>query len=98
MKPKKKTPPPKKRQRSTKNDKQEVSEPTSGSLASTLGQRSGLSQMQASLTRGSSTAEAKSGAGDLEALQTRDSEGFESVVELAEEGQDLEAEQKTSHE
>jgi hypothetical protein len=62
---------------------------TNGSLRSSLG-----SGPQSLLTSQTSQAPALRGelSGDLEGLETDETEGFESVTELAEEGQDYEAE------
>jgi hypothetical protein len=63
----------------------------SGSLKSSLDPKSNgrISKNQA----GTERQQPNTSAGDLEGLETEESEDFESVAELADEGQDLEAEQ-----
>lgn len=63
----------------------------SGSLKSSLDPKS--NRRVATKQAGTERQQPNTSAGDLEGLETDDSEDFESVAALADEGQDLEAEQ-----
>ena len=77
-----------------KNRRPNRREPRSGTLRSTLDPRTKRGPEKKPLTGSGPNRPGMSGeqSGDLEGLETDESEGNESVRELADEGQDLEAE------
>lgn len=87
---------PRHRKHSATNVPRQPKEPRSGSMRSTLDPRLATVPEQTPSTEGPSSGPwwgSREQSGDLEGLETDESESNESVAELADEGQDLEAEE-----
>ena len=85
----------KRKSRAPRKRRQVVLEPSSGSLDSTLDPRSRsiLEREPATENPGAQPSAGGAQSGDLEGLETDETEAYESVKELADEGQDLQAEE-----